>query len=490
MANIKKHKLLLFKVDFEKAFDIVYWNFLQDVMRQMGFRDRWRKWIGACLSLASILVLVNWFPSSEFKMKRGLRQGDPLSPLLFLLVAETLQISILEACNKCFFKGISLANGGVNLSLLQYAKNLILILKYFEEALGLKVNLSKSRLFGLGTSNSEVESVASMLACASDLLPFMYLGLSVGKNMRYFDGWNEVVNRLRAMLTVWKAKTLSIGGRLTLIKYILGGLHVYYLSLFKAPQKVLKLLESIRCHFFWGSNESQKGICCVKWNTILLELNLGGLGIGSIHAKNLDLIGKWKWRFLTEKDALWRRVIKYFYRDDGGFGSPLGSHGMKGVWCDILKAISDIEDCIPSFKIYLVLNVANGLFALECNKDYYVSDRWNLGNEVGGNWDWWLPLRGRAKSDLINLLSMIDKLILNPDLDYKWKWLATRDDLAARGMVLPSISCPFCSIDVEILENYLITCPKMLPIWRNIWSWWSLDPPVSFSSFSSSDIVV
>ncbi|GJW33657.1 reverse transcriptase domain, reverse transcriptase zinc-binding domain protein [Tanacetum coccineum] len=251
-------------------------------------------------------------------MERGLRQGDPLSIFLFLLVAEALEIATLESCNKGIFKGVSLVNGGSNLSLLQYVDdalffddwsklnviNVILSLKCFEHASSLKVNLSKSRLFGIGISPNVVEEVVVSLGCTHDVFPFLYLGLPVGKSMRFCEGWNEVVNRFQDRLSAWKPKTLSIGGRLTLIKSILGSLPLYYFSLFKAPQKIIKLLESIRCRFFWGFKESQRGISWVKWNSILLESNLGGLGVGSLFTKNLGLLSKWKWRYLTEKNAL------------------------------------------------------------------------------------------------------------------------------------------------------------------------------------------
>lgn len=122
-------------------------------------------------------MLINGSPSKEFKMERGLRQGDPLSPFLFLLVAEALQVMIIEACNKGIFKGVSLADDGSNISLLQYADdalffgewsrtnviNLVCILDCFYDVSGLKVNLSKRGLYGVGVNNLEVENVANMI---------------------------------------------------------------------------------------------------------------------------------------------------------------------------------------------------------------------------------------------------------------------------------------------------------------------------------------
>ncbi|GKC41704.1 putative RNA-directed DNA polymerase, eukaryota, reverse transcriptase zinc-binding domain protein [Tanacetum coccineum] len=295
MTSIEKSKLLLFKVDFEKAFDSVNWTFLQNIMRQMGFGTKWRSWIHSFLSSASISVLVNGSPFKEFKVERGLRQGNPLSPFLFLMVAEALQISILEACSKGLYKGVYLLNNGANISLLQYADDalffgdwsrlnvihLIHILKCFELASGPKVNISKSRIMGVGVFTSEVNNLASSLGCAFDSIPFMYLGLSVGKKMRFVDGWDVVINRFCEKLSSWKANTLSIDGRLTLVKAVLGSLPIYYLSLFKAPSLVIDALETIRRRFFWGFKDS--------------------------------------------------------HQEEGGFSTSMNSLGVRGLWCDILK---------------------------------------------------------------------------------------------------------------------------------------------------------
>ncbi|GJY74189.1 reverse transcriptase domain, reverse transcriptase zinc-binding domain protein [Tanacetum coccineum] len=208
-------------------------------------------------------------------MERGLRKRDPLFPFLFLLVVEALQISIIEACNKGFFWGVSLANNGANVSLLQYAndalifgcwfrlnaKYLILTLKFFEEALGLKVNIAKSRLFGVGVPISDVEVFASA---------FVYLGLPVGKRER-----------------------------LTLVKPIFRSLPKYYLSLFKSLNTFSRLLSPFDVTYFGVLNNlimASTG----KWNRMLLVYSKGDLGIGSSCSKILALLGKWKWRFLTD----------------------------------------------------------------------------------------------------------------------------------------------------------------------------------------------
>ncbi|GJZ23263.1 hypothetical protein Tco_0560722 [Tanacetum coccineum] len=247
-------------------------------MRQMGFGSKWRTWIALCLSSASISCMINGSPSNEFKMERGLRQGDPLSLFLFLIVAEALQVCILDACNKGLYNDVSLVGCGANVSLLQYA--------------------GYASFFGNGvlcqtSATSEIEAVASSIGCAHGTFPFSYLGLPVGKKMRLKEGWNAIIDRFRDKLSSWKAKNLSIGGRLTLVKY--------------------------------------RGIYWVKWNSILLDHKFGGLGIGNLLAKNYGILCKWKWRFLSEEEALWRMVIKVFYGEEGGSNSDPKCLGPSGI---------------------------------------------------------------------------------------------------------------------------------------------------------------
>lgn len=127
VASVKRHskKLLLFKVDFAKAFDCVNWKFFYSIMAQMQFNDKWRKWIIGCISSPSIEVLVNGSPTHEFFMERGLRQGDPLSPFLFTIIGEALAIMMKEATLKGIFKPCKVRSYMVEDTRLQFADDVL-----------------------------------------------------------------------------------------------------------------------------------------------------------------------------------------------------------------------------------------------------------------------------------------------------------------------------------------------------------------------------
>lgn len=112
-------------------------------------------------------------------------------------------------------------------------------------ASGLRINLYKNKLIGVGVSFNQVECVARMMGCAPTYLPFTHLGIPVGQNMSKISAWSPILNRFRSRLSGWKAKGLYFGGRLTLIKSILGSLGSYLMSMFLTPISIINSLEAL-----------------------------------------------------------------------------------------------------------------------------------------------------------------------------------------------------------------------------------------------------
>jgi len=126
------------------------------------------------------------------------------------------------------------------------------VLMLFEALSGLKVNFLKSQLVGVNVSDSWLSEKALVLRCQVGSLPFVYLGLPVGGKAHRLDFWKPVIHRINSRLSGWKAKHLSLGGRLVLLKFVLSSLPVYALSFFKAPSGIISSIESLLNCFFFG----------------------------------------------------------------------------------------------------------------------------------------------------------------------------------------------------------------------------------------------
>ncbi|XP_021974560.1 uncharacterized mitochondrial protein AtMg01250-like [Helianthus annuus] len=166
-------------------------------MREMGFPDLWCRWILGVSGSARSSILVNGAPTFEFQCGKGIRQGDPLSPFLFLIVMEAFSCLLVKAVTGGMLQGIQMPNGGLLISHLLYADdaiilgersdanilNVVRILRVFYMCSGLKINLCKSKLYGLGMDMDEVKNKAMVVGCKAESTPFKYLGLMVGANM-------------------------------------------------------------------------------------------------------------------------------------------------------------------------------------------------------------------------------------------------------------------------------------------------------------------
>ncbi|GJT05143.1 putative RNA-directed DNA polymerase, eukaryota, reverse transcriptase zinc-binding domain protein [Tanacetum coccineum] len=337
----------------------------------MGFSNKWRLWIRVS---AYTSVLINGSPTREFKLEKGFRQGDLLSPLLFILAVEALNVALLEARNNHSFRGIEVGKDKVCVLHLQFADdalimgewskinvlNLSRLLTCFHLASGLKLNFNKSKLFGIGVCEVERNFLASLIGCQPSNFPCNYLGLPIGANMSRCDNWLPLLERFHKRLSSWKAKTLSFGGRLTLSKSVLGSLGVYYFSIFKAPKMVIKNLESIRRKFFWGGGHDSNKIAWIAWDKVISPLKDGGLDIGSLRVSNLSLLAKWWWRFLCETSSIWASIIKSIHGQHGGLQDISTIRNKSGAWYQIAKLNQDLTSYGIDLHTLFRLKIGNG----------------------------------------------------------------------------------------------------------------------------------
>lgn len=155
--------------------------------------------------------------------------------------------------------------------------------------------------------------------------------------------WNPIVEKFQAKLSKWKENTLSFGGRLTLCKSVLSSLGSFYFSLFKAPVKVIKRLERIRMRFFRGGDMDSKKKVWIAWDKTLTAIDKGVMGIGSLKAQNLALMGKWWWKFKVSNNDMWVEVIKSIYGSDGGFHRPSVAKRRSGCRGSIANIPKELE---------------------------------------------------------------------------------------------------------------------------------------------------
>ncbi|KAJ9562377.1 hypothetical protein OSB04_007537 [Centaurea solstitialis] len=329
------------------------------------------------------------------------------------------------------------------------------------------------------------------------------------------------LSRFKSKLSRWKAKTLLIGGRLCLCKSVLGSLGIYLFSLYKAPMKVINILESLRCRFFWGGTDNQKKICWIAWENVICDKSCGGLGIGSLRSLNMcwvrrpdvgrGIVGFGKCEYVPNlQNHIQYQSGKRIYMVVLGVSAykpgskqalaktldkeipfvlvvvPYDPNNMallvKWRWQEIIETdaiwLKVVQHCKPETNSHSkrIKGVWDRIYGIEKElRDLGINlDTLMHLEDDGSRWVW--ELEANQTFTVRSLRKMIDVISLplsNQDTEWsKWipskvniflwrvlnKRLATRDNLQKRGVTITKGLCPLCMSTAENVDHVMVSC--------------------------------
>ena len=307
--------LLLF-IDFEKAFDSLEWPFIFDTLRFFGFGSSIINWVKTFYSRNESCILNNGWSSSFFQPQRGVRQGCPLSPYLFILAAEVLAKTIRSNKN---IKGFFLGNNEVKLS--QYADDTTLILDGSKESLiaalqnlddfskvsGLKLNDSKTEALWIGskTGQGKIFVPGKDLKWPKSKVKSLGLWLSTDPDTAINLNYNEKTDKIRKLLSCWKYRRLTLLGKITVIKSLAASQLVYLLAPLHSNHHALKDINDMFYHFLWNGKGDK-----IKRKVMINEPKKGGLKMIDICSFNKSLKITWVKKYLdTTNNGKWKLLF-------------------------------------------------------------------------------------------------------------------------------------------------------------------------------------
>uniref|UniRef100_A0A2N9IUI4 Reverse transcriptase domain-containing protein n=1 Tax=Fagus sylvatica TaxID=28930 RepID=A0A2N9IUI4_FAGSY len=474
---------VLCKLDLEKAYDHVNWEFLLYLLRRCGFSEKWRRWIYFCISSVRFSILVNGSPCGFFPSTRGLRQGDPLSLMLFVIVMEALSRLIDKAIGAGMISGFSVSRDNHAPSLISHLlfaddtlifceatsdhlSHLRSLLIWFETTSGLRINLGKSELVQVGEVPL-LEELADILGCKTSTLPMKYLGLPLGASFKSKNIWNPIVEKMERRLAGWKRLYLSKGAA------------------------VAKRIDKIQRNFLWGSSKEN-----------VVREKYGSMEGGWMSKNSRGSHGVGLWKFIRAGWDTFSRFVKF----------KVGDGSRIRLWDDVWCIDVPLKEAFP------------GLYCLACIKDATVADSILFRGE-DAHWevnftrtvqDWEI---GTISSFLELLYSTTikrneeDRMCWRPSLTkgfhvksyykvlsspggglFPWKsiwkvkvpprvaffsWTAalgkilTADNLRRRGLILVSWCC-LCKADGESVDHLLLHCAYAKELRDMIFVWFGI----------------
>ncbi|XP_021827477.1 uncharacterized protein LOC110768097 [Prunus avium] len=465
-----KRGFMAWKIDLSKAYDILNWHFIEVVLAELGMPAVLRRLIMHCVSTVKYQICINGELTDSFAHMNGIRQGDPLSPYLFVMCVEKLSHIIFDLVQKGSWKAVKSSQSGPVVSHLFFADDLILFaeasvkqarimkgcLELFCQASGQIVNFDKSAVF---CSSNTPKEVAKEISCicgspqTSDL--GKYLGMPLLHTRVNHTTYKKLLDRVHSRLASWKGKLLSYAGRATLIQAVTSSIPIDAMQTTKLP-----------------------------WNLVFRPKCKGGLGFKKSAAMNQALLAKIGWRIQNKDGKLWARIYKAKYLKVTSILDPslIPKQVCSSTWRGILHGVELLSkgmvwrigkrDTVKFWQDRWL----NGRPLFEQDGILHVGDvTCNVSSFLKG--DWWDidKLRAVLDEDLVHEWPSYDwhflwKLKIPPKLQI-FLWLVFQGKILSneqrvRRHLVDDPACNYCNWPVESILHIFRDCEKATSVWQ------------------------
>ncbi|KAL8134789.1 hypothetical protein AgCh_009705 [Apium graveolens] len=530
------------KLDISKAYDRVDWSYLKGRMQAMEFCSQWVNWMMLCVSTVSYEFCFNGAKIGPITPSRGIRQGDPLSPYLFLFCVEGLSLALSKAVSEDVVHGIKVSISAPVISHLLFADD--------------------SFLFFRATSHEAmaVKNILEEYAGCNDLQNSMYLGLPslVGRSKKRVFGF--IKDRLWKRLQGWKAKKISRAGKTVLIKNVATAIPSYCMSSFLLPKSMCAEMEVMMNNYWWQSGSTdRRGINWIAWNGLSMSKSQGGLAFRSLYGYNIALVAKHVWNFIFKPQALVSRFFKAKYFPDSHILHARRGVGSSFIWQGVITARDEVlqgyrwvvgdggtikcnqdpwlvgknDFKVDQTRPYVDRNMKVNQLFLPGSREWDANKVRNLFSGIDASlilstripalpatdrlaWSkttngkysvktgyqlWHARNIGVGSISQSNGWSNLWKLDLPHKLKlFLWRFcrnnVPVRSRLSSKGVSLP-LNCPMCNLTVEDLLHVFFTCPFAIACWQHMGMSYDLFTEMSPSSWlltklasSSSDEIL
>lgn len=301
----------MLNIDMQKAYDSVEWTFLEQVL---NFLAKYVDWIMICMTNVSYSILINRIPSPPFPAKKGPRQGDPLSPFLFVLTMEYLNrhlrtlrhnpdFNYHPKCSKLQIIQLGFAD-----DLLLFCRGDVISVQLlfgcfseFSMCSGLIANIEKSSIFFGGIGREEQNEIMNILGYSKGELPIKYLEVPLSSKRLSVTQCYPLVDKMIGRITSWTAKYLSYAGKLQLIKNVLFCIQAFWSHVFILPKKIVHMIETACRSFLWAGQAEVTKKAPLAWEKVCCSKTAGGFNVIHIETWNKAAVSKLLWNLCTKR---------------------------------------------------------------------------------------------------------------------------------------------------------------------------------------------